>query len=560
MSLPLALLGALAFLLSSAAGAVAACCPDSVEGQWSAQFFANRALAGAPVHARVDNAINFDWGMGAPDSRVPVDEFSVRWTRDVFFAAGLYDFVTIADDGTRVYVGDRLVLDNWREMQGQPVVKRVFVPGGFQTVTVEYFEGQGAARFLKSEWFQAGRYVFKATTDTGLRMWVDSALVIDEFNDTPDKGLLSATADLTTGVHDLRVDYFHNSGYARVNVWWELESLLPEWTAYYYNNPYFFGGPVFVQSVLSPSFDAGIYSPGFGVNHNEFSVRWMKQAHFSAGSYRFGALTDDGVDVFVGGNPVLQALYPQNLTFHQSGPVWITEGTHLVLVNYSEFWENAQTKVWWANVPGTGEAAVSDEATGSVIRSGSAGDWTSQATGYAGHSYVLANVTSGATATAEWHMALPGPGQYEVLAYIADTNAATRAAQYIVAHSGTADRVTINQSNYRDAWVSLGTFAFDGSGSESVSLGNATGEPAATRSVAVDAMMFRPVEGTSAMQAAASSSGSAAAGQSRYTVQPGDTFYRIARRFGVDVNALMAANPHVPAPERLRVGDALVIP
>lgn len=47
--------------------------------------------------------------------------------------------------------------------------------------------------------------------------------------------------------------------------------------------------------------------------------------------------------------------------------------------------------------------------------------------------------------------------------------------------------------------------------------------------------------------------------QSTYVVQEGDTLSAIARRFGVPVEALQAANPNVN-PDLLRIGTELVIP
>jgi LysM repeat protein len=45
----------------------------------------------------------------------------------------------------------------------------------------------------------------------------------------------------------------------------------------------------------------------------------------------------------------------------------------------------------------------------------------------------------------------------------------------------------------------------------------------------------------------------------QYVVQPGDNYYRIARRFGVSVTALLEAN-HVTNPNLLYVGTVLIIP
>ena len=44
-----------------------------------------------------------------------------------------------------------------------------------------------------------------------------------------------------------------------------------------------------------------------------------------------------------------------------------------------------------------------------------------------------------------------------------------------------------------------------------------------------------------------------------YTVQRGDSFYLIARKFGIDVRALLNANPNI-APGSLLIGDVLCVP
>ena len=44
-----------------------------------------------------------------------------------------------------------------------------------------------------------------------------------------------------------------------------------------------------------------------------------------------------------------------------------------------------------------------------------------------------------------------------------------------------------------------------------------------------------------------------------YTIRAGDTFFSIARRFGISVNALIAANPNVD-PDRLQIGQQICVP
>lgn len=49
------------------------------------------------------------------------------------------------------------------------------------------------------------------------------------------------------------------------------------------------------------------------------------------------------------------------------------------------------------------------------------------------------------------------------------------------------------------------------------------------------------------------------AGTTRYTIQPGDTLYGIARRFGTTVNAIVQANPGID-PNNLRIGQQITVP
>jgi hypothetical protein len=114
-------------------------------GPFQAEYFNNRSLSGAPALVRTDPAVDFNWGWGQPAPGINRDNFSVRWTGAFAFEDGTYRFRTYTDDGIRVYVDDRLVINAWYPMRGARV--GYLAPGrGTHTVRVEYFERTQVAR------------------------------------------------------------------------------------------------------------------------------------------------------------------------------------------------------------------------------------------------------------------------------------------------------------------------------------------------------------------------------------------------------------------------------
>ncbi|RMF30241.1 MAG: glycosyl hydrolase, partial [Chloroflexi bacterium] len=57
---------------------------------------------------------------------------------------GRYTFTTYSDDGVRLYVDGRRVLDSWRPMRGYRSVT-VDLDAGEHTIVLEYFEQKGVA-------------------------------------------------------------------------------------------------------------------------------------------------------------------------------------------------------------------------------------------------------------------------------------------------------------------------------------------------------------------------------------------------------------------------------
>lgn len=117
---------------------------------WKGEYFNNTDLSGTPAAVRDDPSINFDWGQGYPLPGVGVDNFSVRWTRDLDLDEGLYRFTLRVDDGVRLWIDGELLVDRWHPASD---TYEVIVPlsEGRHQVRVEYFEATGEARAIL-EW------------------------------------------------------------------------------------------------------------------------------------------------------------------------------------------------------------------------------------------------------------------------------------------------------------------------------------------------------------------------------------------------------------------------
>jgi nitrous oxidase accessory protein NosD len=74
---------------------------------------------------------------------LPNDRLALRAEGEVRLAPGNYDLVTITDDGIRVWVDDRLVLERWDIHES--IVDRVPLTGGRHRIRLEYFESTGWA-------------------------------------------------------------------------------------------------------------------------------------------------------------------------------------------------------------------------------------------------------------------------------------------------------------------------------------------------------------------------------------------------------------------------------
>lgn len=94
------------------------------------------------VKQRVDETINFNWRNKAPISTMGPDEFSVRWTGQIQpLYSEAYTFHTISDDGVRLWINGRKVIDNWYEHSSTEDSGTItLIAGQKYDIKYEYFD------------------------------------------------------------------------------------------------------------------------------------------------------------------------------------------------------------------------------------------------------------------------------------------------------------------------------------------------------------------------------------------------------------------------------------
>jgi hypothetical protein len=357
--------------------------------------------------------INFDWGYGAPATGLPTDGFSARWTRTLPFEQGRYRFYASVDDGLRLFVDGDLLINEWRDGSQRQVSAERWLTGGQHTLRVEYYEragvaaarlswervasypdwkgeywpnmslsgnpalvrndvniafdwGQGSpgsavpsdafsARWTRQVTLEASTYRFHALVDDGVRLWVNDRLLIDAWSDH-DTVELTADYSLAAGTYTLKVEYYERIGNARIQVWWEkITPSYPDWKGEYWPNRDLSGPVALVRNdrgpngTLSLDLNWGPNAPASALPADNFSARWTRRVEFDATTYRFHAIADDGVRLWVDGVLLIDQWRdqePREWTADRS----MVAGKRTIVVEYYEHTGGARIEVWWEKI------------------------------------------------------------------------------------------------------------------------------------------------------------------------------------------------------------------
>ncbi|WP_190251508.1 PA14 domain-containing protein, partial [Dactylosporangium sucinum] len=374
---------------------------------FTAEFFNNQNLQGAPVLTRQDPQVDFVWSVNSPGPGVNADHFSARWSKQEYFAAGRYRFTIASDDGARLFLDDQLVIDQWHDQgptaydyvadfaAGEHKVRMEFYDNAVDALAklswettpdqprdvflAEYWNTPGAgsaptipatapqlsrdeaavdhdwglgspgpsidvdhfvARYTRSVTLTAGYYDFTTTSDDGVRLWVDGQKVIDHWTDQGPTDYTTRLA-LGGGAHTVVMEYYENAAGALARLTWSRAGALPAappYEARYWNTPGAGSAPAIptrtpdlVQQEAAIDHDG---SPGGGIGDDHYVAVYTRTDVLPAGLYRFSGTSDDGVRVFVDGQPVVDKWRDQNEAF--SADKLLFGGPHTIRVEYYE--------------------------------------------------------------------------------------------------------------------------------------------------------------------------------------------------------------------------------
>jgi len=238
-------------------------------------------------------------------------------------------------------------------LSGEPVLVRY-------EDTINHQWGQGSpgdeipVNFFSASWtgnihFEAGTWIFHLRGDDGVRLRIDGEDVIDGWRYQAATSYL-AEVRLSEGEHLIEVTYFEATGLASIELDWSKseEEPLPQdsFRASFYNSMIPAGEPVLITETDRINYNWGDAGP-LDILSDHFSARWEGDFYFESGRYTFTAIADDGIQLLIDGERVIDGWLDQAGTAF-SEKRFIEEGRHHVEVIYFESEGSARIDLSWA--------------------------------------------------------------------------------------------------------------------------------------------------------------------------------------------------------------------
>jgi hypothetical protein len=395
---------------------------------WQASYWNNTSLSGTPALQRGEVQLDHDWGSGSPGASIASDGFSARWTRYIDLPADTYRFTATSDDGIRVYVDERLIINQWHDHPARTFTADVNLAAGHHQVMVEYYENGGLA-IAKLSW---------APASTAIYNWRG-----EYFNNRS----LSGSPVLVRG--DASIDFNWDYGSPAASV--PSDGFSVRWTR-------------------TIKFEAGSYR--FTATTDDGVRLWVND-HLLIDKWRDQPFWSYSGTIYVTGDVTIKMEYYENGGLAAARLIWDRVGDNP------------------SPLPTPMGTVIVDDTDPGFVTGGSASGWRTAYEGYQGRTIWTWNNDWARPGYnwARWYPSLV-PGRYEVYVFIPERYSTSAGARYWVAHADGYTLRTVDQSVNGGRWVSLGTYRFDGGDDEYVSLSDATYELRLSRLIAFDAVKW----------------------------------------------------------------------
>ena len=288
------------------AGGINAFTPDDIlpiSGGLRGAYFADTSLTNL-AFTRIDPTVDFPVGV-SPGFRLPADHYSVRWTGKVHASqTGRYEFHTVSDDGVRLWVNGKALVNNWTDHAPTEDVGAIYLRANQDyDVVLEYYQGAGGAE-IQLRWLPPG----------GTLQTIPASALMPGF----------------TGL------------------WAE-----------YYNSTTLDGSPVVTQLDPLVDLEPVADAPAAGVTAGSYTTRWqgLLQAPTN-GTYHFDVWVDDAMRFWVNGQKVFD-------TWGKTGPKELTADLDLltnrpvpIRLELQQTGGNSGARLAWSSVGATSTVPI----------------------------------------------------------------------------------------------------------------------------------------------------------------------------------------------------------
>lgn len=236
---------------------------DGLQGQGFKVDYHKGQNLGTRIKTEYLDSLNMPMGNASPSEGVPRDDFSIRATGILRVErSGNYTFLTRSDDGVRLYIDGKMIIDQWKPMGTTEFRATAHLMAGRNyRVQLEYFE-RGGPGHLELLWLRPG-------SDSPAHLTTSGRVAPSSFLVRENEGLQGP----------FQAEYFQGRSF-------ETSRLSRE------------------ESQIDHDFNRS--SPGGSVPRTDFSARWKGKLKIQTeGLYRFYTTSDDGVRLRVNGETII---------------------------------------------------------------------------------------------------------------------------------------------------------------------------------------------------------------------------------------------------------------